>query len=99
MSERKDKRTVVGEPMTDEQILVFFERLPEAGENPDFHLLLRAYRGLRVHDFERFVAYFKERGHDLNAHDPKGRTIAQIISTHRNGAPYLESLWQAGASR
>lgn len=98
MSQRKDKRTVVGEPMTDEQILFFFNYPPEEGENPDFHLLLRAYRGLRDHDFARFLTFFCERGHDLNALDPKGRTIAQIIGTHRNGTPYLDSLRQAGAS-
>lgn len=98
MSQRKDKRTVVGEPMTDEQILFFFNYPPEEGENPDFHLLLRAYRGLRPHDFERFVAFFRERGHDLDARDPKGRTLAQVIATHRNGVPYLETLRNAGAS-
>jgi hypothetical protein len=98
MSDRKDKRKVVGEPMTDEQILVFFERLPEEDENPDFHLLLRAYRGLRAHDFVRFVTFFKERGHNLDATDPKGRSMAQIIATHRHGEPYLDALKQAGAS-
>lgn len=98
MSQRKDKRTVVGEPMTDEQILFFFNYAPEEGENADFHLLLRAYRGLRAHDFARFVSYFNERGHDLNAHDPQGRTMVQIIATHRNGVPYIDALLKAGAS-
>ena len=54
MAERKDKKKVVGEPMTDEQIKVFLDFPPEEGENPDFHVLLKAYRALRAEDFERF---------------------------------------------
>lgn len=98
MSDRKDKRPIIGEAMTDEQVLAFFERQPEEGENADFHLLLRAYRGLRAHDFARFVSYFVERGHDLDSPDPRGRSIATIISTHRHGVPYIETLKQAGAT-
>ena len=66
MAERKDKKKVIGEPMTDEQIKVFLDFTGEEGVNADFHVLEKAYRALRVEDFERFIAFFKEQGRDLN---------------------------------
>lgn len=97
MSERKDKKKVVGEPMTDDQIKVFLHGLPEAGENPDFHALLRAYRSLREDDFERFLGFFCAAHRDVNATDAAGRTLLQIVSTHRKSAAYAEALRVAGA--
>ena len=72
MAERKDKKKVVGEPMTDEQIKVFLDFPPEEGENPDFHVLLKAYRALRAEDFERFVAFFQAQNRDIRATDDRG---------------------------
>ena len=78
MAERKDKKKVIGEPMTDEQIKVFLDFTGEEGVSTDFHLLEKAYRALRAEDFERFIGFFKEQGRDLNACDPQGRYQGRV---------------------
>ncbi|MDF1820772.1 MAG: PA4642 family protein [Alcanivoracaceae bacterium] len=95
MAERKDKKKVIGEPMTDEQVRVFLNGEPEAGVDADFHVLLRAYRSLRIEDFERFLAFFREQGRNLSATDPQGRSLDQVIATHGTGAAFIEALEKA----
>ncbi|MDF1780239.1 MAG: PA4642 family protein [Alcanivoracaceae bacterium] len=97
MSERKDKKKVVGEPMTDEQIKFFQEGHPETGEDQDFHDLLRAYRSLREEDFERFLTFFCEQGRNVNAKGLDGQTLLEISRTHRKSTGYVEALEKAGA--
>ncbi|MCK0538190.1 PA4642 family protein [Alcanivorax quisquiliarum] len=92
MSERKDKKKVIGEPMTDDQIRIFLDTQPEAGVDTDFHVLLRAYRSLREEDFERFIGFFVANGGNLQARDPAGRTLADIISRHTQATAYLHAL-------
>ena len=70
MAERKDKKKVIGEPMTDEQIKVFLDFPSEEGVDADFHVLEKAYRALRAEDFGRFIGFFQAQGRDLNARDP-----------------------------
>ncbi|MCU5781536.1 hypothetical protein MA04_00836 [Alcanivorax balearicus MACL04] len=96
MAERKDKRKVIGEPMTDEQIKLFLDLPPEEGENADFHVLIRAYRALRVEDFERFLVFFIEQGRDLRAQDDKGRTLIEVMHGHGKNDDYIAVLEQAG---
>ncbi|MZR62277.1 PA4642 family protein [Alcanivorax sp. DP30] len=98
MAERKDKKKVIGEPMTDEQIKVFLDVPAEEGVSTDFHMLEKAYRALRAEDFERFIAFFKEQGRDLNARDPEGRTLLAHIGSHQKCEDYAEALRAAGAS-
>lgn len=92
MATRKDKRQVIGEPMTDEQVCRFLAGGPAPGVDPDFHALERAYRGLRPHDFARFLAFFVAEGRNPAATDPQGRTLADILANHANGAEYIEAL-------
>lgn len=92
MTERKDKKKVVGEAMTDEQVLAFLHGEPEAGVDRDFHLLLRAYRSLREEDFARFIKAFRDEGGNTEARDPHGRTLAEIISEHGKSQGYLRHL-------
>lgn len=94
---RKDKQKVVGEPMTDEQIAVFLSARPYAGESTDQYILTRAYRGLRAHDFERFVEMFGQAGFDLDAPDTQGRTFLQNIRDHAQAQDYVAALERAGA--
>ncbi len=96
MAERKDKQKVVGEPMTDEQIKLFLDFPPEEGENPDFHVLLKAYRALRVEDFERFVAFFQDQNRDIRATDDQGRTLLEIVRGHGKSEPFVAILEKAG---
>lgn len=94
---RKDKEKVIGEPMTDEQVAVFLQARPYEGESVEHHILTRAYRGLRAHDFERFVQMFKAQGFDLNALDANGQTFLQTITEHAQAQDYAEVLKAAGA--
>lgn len=93
----KDKKRKEGEPMPEAQMRALLGYQPEAGENADFHVLMRAYRGMNEEDFERFMALFRETGRDVNATDHQGRTIHDIVSGHRHGGPYLEALEAVGA--
>ena len=57
--------------------------------NADFHLLMKAYRGMRPADFERFLPFFIDAKHDLDATDDQGRTLWSIIKGHRQGADFI----------
>jgi hypothetical protein len=41
--------------------------------------------------------FFVEAGKDVNAKNPQGLTMAQVIAQHRNGGEYLQALKGAGA--
>lgn len=95
---RKDKKKVVGEPMSDEQVAVFLNFRPrDPGESVDLYMLTRAYRGLRAHDFARFLEMFLAAGHDINAIDADGRTMLKILREHAQAEEYVEALVAAGA--
>lgn len=90
---RKDKHKVVGEPMTDEQVAVFLNFRPaDPDESVEHYMLTRAYRGLRAHDFARFLSMFQAAGYDVAAQDAQGRTFAQSISDHAQAEDYLAAL-------
>ena len=59
-------------------------------DSADFHTLVKAYRGMRPADFARFLSFFVEAGRDLDAKDAKGRTIWQIMASHRQGAEFIQ---------
>ena len=94
---RKDKKKVIGEPITDEQIAVFLEFRPQGDESVDHYMLERAYRSLRDHDFVRFLSMFQSAGRDVNALDTDGRTLLQNISQHEQAGEYVEALLAVGA--
>ena len=94
---RKDKQKVIGEPMTEAQIAAFLEARPYAGESVEQHILTRAYRGLRAHDFERFLTLFSAAGFDLNAKDAQGRSFLQVLREHAQAEDYIAAMEAAGA--
>lgn len=94
---RKDKKQVIGEDMTDAQVRHFLVAEPPQGVARDFHCLERAYRGLRAHDFERFLGFFTADGRDVNATDAQGNTLKAQLAKHANGADYVAALERAGA--
>lgn len=94
--ERKDKKKVIGEPMTDEQIRFFLDRQPEDGLEQDFYRLQRAYRSLRLEDFERFLVFFTEQGGKVDTPDNQNRTLKDIISSHQLQQEYAELLERFG---
>lgn len=89
---------VTDEWFTDERVKAFLDKQPVAGEDPDYHALLRAYRGMVPEAFERFIGFFVEAGRNLNAPGPGGKTILELISEHRHGTEYAEILKKAGAA-
>lgn len=97
MSERKDKKKVLGEHFDDERIKSFFDYPAPEGVDPDFHVLEKAYRGMREENFATFVTFFVESGRNLNAPGPDGSTFLQTIKDHRTAEDYVRTLQQAGA--
>lgn len=98
MSQKKDKQKVLGEHFDDARIKTFLDFAAPAAVNSDFHLLEKAYRGMNIDNFVTFLGFFKEAGHDLNATNPQGQTLLQIVRAHRLGAEYAEALTAAGAA-
>lgn len=99
MALRKDKKQVIGEDLTDEQVRRFLVAEPPAGVDRDFHCLERAYRGLRAHDFERFLGFFVLDGRDINATDTQQRTLKALLAQHANAGDYIAALERFGANR
>ena len=87
---RKDKKQLIGEEITDDSIKLFLEVEPADSTPPSLHKLVKAYRGLRVDDFERFVGFFVEAGYDLNARDEQGKDFIALIQDQRLAEPYIE---------
>jgi len=97
MSLRKDKEKVLGEIFDEARIATFLDYPAPAGINADFHLLEKAYRGMRGENFGTFVKLFIEAGKDVNAIGPEGKTFLHVVKTHRNGEEYAIALGAAGA--
>lgn len=97
MSLRKDKEKVLGEIFDEARIATFLDYPAPAGINADFHLLEKAYRGMRGENFGTFVKLFIEAGKDVNAIGPESKTILQVVKAHRNGEEYAVSLEAVGA--
>ena len=92
---RKDKKKVIGEEISDDSIKLFLEPEPADDTPPSLHKLIKAYRGLRVDDFERFLRFFVEAGMDLNATDTEGRDFVALIADQRQAEPYIELIKEA----
>nr|WP_298144951.1 PA4642 family protein [uncultured Pseudomonas sp.] len=87
---RKDKKQVIGEEITDESIKLFLAVEPADATPPSLHKLIKAYRGLRAGDFERFVGFFVEAGYDLAATDAQGKDFIALVEDQRFAEPYIE---------
>ncbi|MGO2770043.1 PA4642 family protein [Pseudomonas taetrolens] len=92
---RKDKKQLIGDEIGDEQIKLFLDFEPVDATSPSLHKLIKAYRGLRIDDFERFLAFFKEAGYDLDGKDEHGQTFVDIIKDQRNAEEYIELIEKA----
>ncbi|AMZ74429.1 MULTISPECIES: PA4642 family protein [Pseudomonas] len=92
---RKDKKQVIGDEIGDEQIKLFLNFEPVDATSPSLHKLIKAYRGLRVDDFERFLTFFVEAGYDLNGKDEQGKDFVALIQDQRNAEEYIELINKA----
>ncbi|MBS7661863.1 PA4642 family protein [Pseudomonas lalucatii] len=89
---RKDKKQVIGEEIGDESIRLFLDVEPADATPPSLHKLIKAYRGLRIDDFERFLGFFVEAGYDLDAKDAQGNDFVALIQDQRQAEPYIEAI-------
>ncbi|WP_165667207.1 PA4642 family protein [Metapseudomonas otitidis] len=92
---RKDKKQVIGEEMSDDAIKLFLDFEPADGTPPSLHKLVKAYRGLRIDDFERFLGFFREAGLDFDARDAQGQDFIALIRDQRQAEPYIEAIQAA----
>ena len=97
MSLRKDKEKVLGEIFDDVRIATFLNYTAPSGVNADYHLLEKAYRGMRGENFSTFVKLFIAAGRDVNAKSADGKTFLQTIKTHRLSEEFVLALEKAGA--
>jgi len=81
--------SVTDEVWDDDRIRLFLEMEPYGDVSADFHVLLKAYRGMRPDDFARFIQFFTASGRNLDATDGQGRTLWHIIEDHRHATPFL----------
>lgn len=93
----RSQPAVTNEEWSDERVREFLELESTAEDALDFHLLLRAYRGMVPETFGRFVRFFVEDGRDINEPNRHGETILDIVSRHRNSGEYAQMLREAGA--
>lgn len=98
MALKKDKEKVLDEVWTEDHVRSFLNVRPHDGTDEDFHMLLKAYQSMRASDFELFVSFFTGEGRNVNAAGRDGRTVLEIVSEHRHGAPYAQVLREAGAA-
>ncbi|MEO0442695.1 MAG: PA4642 family protein [Pseudomonadota bacterium] len=98
MALKKDKEKVLGEDFDDERIKSFLDFEAYGDTNTDYHLLEKAYRGMKADNFSTFVKFFSEAGRDINAKNPQGLSVLQVIKSHRQGADYIEALKAFGAT-
>ncbi|CAI8794083.1 MULTISPECIES: PA4642 family protein [Pseudomonas] len=94
---RKDKKQVIGDEIGDEQIKLFLDFEPVDATSPSLHKLIKAYRGLRIDDFERFLGFFVEAGYDVDGKDEQGKTFVDLIADQRNAPDYIELIDKARA--
>ena len=94
---KKDKLKVIDEVWTEDRVKDFLAVEPAEGVNADFHMLLKAYQSMRADDFEIFVGFFLGEKRDINAADPKGRTILSYAKEHKNSGEFVEVLGNNGA--
>ncbi|WAE53633.1 PA4642 family protein [Stutzerimonas frequens] len=87
---RKDKKQVIGDEIADDSIKLFLQPEPADDTPPSLHKLIKAYRGLRIDDFERFLGFFVAAGYDLDARDAKGQSFIDLVADQHQARPYIE---------
>lgn len=98
---RPDKEKILDEVWDDDRVKSFLHTSTptQSGQtfpgDPDFFVLLRAYRAMRAHDFERFLVFFREQGGDIEARNGDGQTMYDYLATHKKATPYRQALSDA----
>ena len=93
----RSQPAVTDEWWSDERVRSFLDIQPQADIATDYHVLLKAYRGMVPEAFSRFIPFFVEAGRNLNESGPPGKTLLQVIVQHRHASEYVKILKDAGA--
>jgi hypothetical protein len=81
------------EEWSDERVFAYLTQLPPAGVNADFHVLYHAFKHMRPNDYERLLTQFVADGRDVNATNPEGQRIHDVIAQYpRQSEGFLEVL-------
>ena len=81
------------EEWSDERVFAYLNHLPPEGTSADFHVLYNAYKHMRPHDFELLLTQFVADGRDINATNPQGQLIHEVIAQFpRHSAEFLAVL-------
>ena len=81
------------EEWSDERVFAYLDQLPPEGTNADFHVLYHAYKHMRPADYERLLTQFSAQGRDINATNPEGQRIHDVIAKFpRHSAEFLAVL-------
>lgn len=92
---KKDKKRIES-PEISEQVLALFFQATSFDQTPvDYVIMERAYRGLPIESWPRFLQLAKDRGVDLQARNLQGRTLAEEIASHANNLDFAEAIEQA----
>lgn len=95
---KRDKEKVVDQAWDHEQVASFLRKVPpDLPGDPDFHVLLFAYRSMRAGDFARFLDLYVNAGRDVTAKNGDGLTVAHYLSRHARAGPYIDLLETAAA--
>ncbi len=84
---------------TDERIASYLHMAPPEGVPADYHVLLKAYRGMLPDAFERFIPMFVAAGRDVNVTLDDGSSFLDHLAQHRRASPYIAILVAAGAKK
>ena len=83
------------EEWSDERVFAYLNQLPPEGVNGDFHVLSHAFKHMRPADYQRLLTQFTADGRDVNAQNPEGQRIHDIIAQYpRQSEGFLEVLDQ-----
>ena len=93
---RPDKQKVVDEVWDDGRIEGFLHKAPRGDEDPDYSVLLTAYRAMRPEDFQRFLVMYVAAGRDPAARSRGGQTLRETIAGHRRADVFRQLLADAG---
>ena len=95
---KRDKQKVLDEVWDDDRVASFLRKVPpDLPGDPDFHVLLFAYRSMRAGDFARFLDFYVDAGRDVTAKNGDGVSMAHYLSRHARASPYIDLLEAAAA--
>ena len=97
---RGSERTQIAtrnEEWSDERLKLFLKLKPPSDMPAEYNILLKAYRGMTVELFERFIKLYVDAGNDVNCAHTDGSTLYDLVSRHRKSKEYATILKNAGA--